>query len=704
MDPPSSDGVEIVSDSHLASFRRSSSSTRPPSSASTAAFSGQGHTLSTGAAASTSRAPLARPARLANVIELSDGSGDEGLLQSGMDDDDDEVQIVAGPSRTVPRTASAAPSFAPASSDDLPPASALWAARGMSNGPSVGRSASLNDTGSSLTALQAPLHRLPARARTVATVSDLDMSFPSPPRARLSSSPPLPPPAALALARPPKPSTNAKGKQRAALFRDSSADDSLGGTTAEDDPWAAILGDEGEGANNKVKGKGKGKETAGAKKRTLGDDVGGPDDDGGAAAAPKRKSPTKKAPRLSQEDKTAKKEQAAADRAAKAALKQRETADRLKLREANTLKTKDKRLTAAELTVHISGTAFAPPATDDDSDGAEDGGAGGAGRKKGRPKKKDKTSPWLEIARKLKERLGQYCCEVECPEVPRRDVGCEGAIRWTRVCDRIWDDGKSMYLPLKDGERIVVEEDSRLIFLTAYDLSLHIANSTLQSHIASLQSQLPAHINLFILLFGLNSLFRDMERARQAEYRVQVRAATAEGEAVQAGKVKPPGIGENQPSKDELELELMRVQVKSRCMIVSVDKVDEAVDWLEQISFDVGQKPYQRHKQSHIALLGTSEDKIVSGKDLQDTYIKMLASLKGVTEPVANGIVAEYPTLRDLFEGWQQCRDEKERREMLVGIGKGRNINGTATHRAIGTTLSANVYRMLTSRDPGMFI
>ncbi|GAA5936921.1 hypothetical protein JCM1841_001407 [Sporobolomyces salmonicolor] len=696
MDLASSDSVEIVSDSQLASFRRASSSTPPPTSASNASFSGQGHALSTGAAASPFRVPLARPKRLAKVIELSDESGDEGLPQSGREeeDDDDEVQIVAGPSGTVAtRTASAAPSFPDISSDDLPPMSALWAARGMAHGPSVQRSASSN-AGSSSLAPQAPLHRRPPCARPGATVPDLDISCPSPPGAGLSSSPPLPPPAALALtrARGPKPSAKAKGKQRAVLDCDPSADDALGGTTPEADPWAAILGDEGEGANE-----GKGKEAARARKRVLDRDVGGPDDDGVAAA------PTRKAPRLSQEDKTSKKEQAAADRAAKAALKQQETADRLKLREANTLKTKDKKLTAAELTVHISGSAFAPPA-DDDSDGAEDGGAGGAARKKGRDKKRDKTSRWLEIARKLKERLGQYCCEVECPEVPRRDMGCEGAIRWTRVCDRVWDDGKNMYLPLRDGERIVVEEDSRLIFLTAHDLSLHIANQTLQSHIASLQAQLPTHINLFILLFGLNSLFRDMERARQAEYRVQVRAATGDGETVQAAKVKPPGIGETQPSKDELELELMRVQVKSRCMIVSVDKVDEAVDWLEQISFDVGQKPYQRHKHSHIALLGTSEDKIISGKDLQDTYIKMLAALKGVTEPVAQGIAGEYPTLRELFEGWQRCRDEKERREMLVGIGKGRNINGTATHRAIGTTLSANVYRMLTSRDPGMFI
>lgn len=58
-----------------------------------------------------------------------------------------------------------------------------------------------------------------------------------------------------------------------------------------------------------------------------------------------------------------------------------------------------------------------------------------------------------------------------------------------------------------------------------------------------------------------------------------------------------------------------------------------------------------------------------SGKDLEDTYIKLLASLPKVTEPVAKGIVAEYGTLRELYEAWAACEGERERREMLVGIG-----------------------------------
>lgn len=47
----------------------------------------------------------------------------------------------------------------------------------------------------------------------------------------------------------------------------------------------------------------------------------------------------------------------------------------------------------------------------------------------------------------------------------------------------------------------------------------------------------------------------------------------------------------------------------------------------------------------------------------------MLASLPRVTEAVAKGIVAEYPTMRELYESWERCADERERKDMLVGIG-----------------------------------
>lgn len=108
----------------------------------------------------------------------------------------------------------------------------------------------------------------------------------------------------------------------------------------------------------------------------------------------------------------------------------------------------------------------------------------------------------------------------------------------------------------------------------------------------------------------------------------------------------------------------------------------------------------------------------------------MLSCLKGVTEHVAKSIVRDYPTLRSLYQGWEDLDTEKEKKEMLVGITvrvlfsppsalslvviltfvfswsfeqKRNNVNGTATNRAIGKSTSEYIYKILTSTDPDMF-
>ena len=58
-------------------------------------------------------------------------------------------------------------------------------------------------------------------------------------------------------------------------------------------------------------------------------------------------------------------------------------------------------------------------------------------------------------------------------------------------------------------------------------------------------------------------------------------------------KEKKVGIGENQPGKNEIELELLRVEAALRCFYIYTEKEAEAVQWLVNISIDVGAKPYQ---------------------------------------------------------------------------------------------------------------
>lgn len=71
----------------------------------------------------------------------------------------------------------------------------------------------------------------------------------------------------------------------------------------------------------------------------------------------------------------------------------------------------------------------------------------------------------MNVAKGLQEKLAEVGCVVETPEMPRQDIGCEGAIRWTRWCDKKWDDGLREFVPLGEGNEIVVEEDTRLVFM-----------------------------------------------------------------------------------------------------------------------------------------------------------------------------------------------------------------------------------------------
>lgn len=57
-----------------------------------------------------------------------------------------------------------------------------------------------------------------------------------------------------------------------------------------------------------------------------------------------------------------------------------------------------------------------------------------------------------------------------------------------------------------------------------------------------------------------------------------------------------------------------------------------------------------------------------TGKDEQDTFIKMLSELRGVTTSYAEGIVAEYKTLRNLFEAYRACSTSLEEDALLLGI------------------------------------
>ncbi|SCZ98871.1 BZ3500_MvSof-1268-A1-R1_Chr3-1g05676 [Microbotryum saponariae] len=444
----------------------------------------------------------------------------------------------------------------------------------------------------------------------------------------------------------------------------------------------------------------------------------------------------RKASTLSLDERATVKANKAAEKERKAVEKARLAKEKAALVKANNLRAGDKATTVMELTIHLSGSDF-DQLSDTEDEEEEDGGEGGKKKKKAKKGKKSEQPQWMNIAKLLQTRMDPQGCVVESPETPRRDIGCEGAIRWTRWCDRRWNMEKSIFEPLGEGNELVVEEDSRLIYIScllfecvpssALQLSTQIANKTLLRNLQKIQERIGAHSQIILMHYGLNSLYREMENAKQAAYREDTRLRLDNVPLAGPSAPRSVGIGEKQPEKEVIQMELLRVQSQSRCFMIAVNSVEEAVDWIEQLTYDVSQKPYQyvcyriflgpreeiltcfatnfyrRQKNMHIAALGTGEDKFASGSNLEDTYVKMLATLKSVTEPVAKGIVGHYPTIKDLYDGWAKL-PSGERKNMLVGIGRGSNVTGVATNRTIGAKLSETIYKIFCSEDPGMFL
>lgn len=149
------------------------------------------------------------------------------------------------------------------------------------------------------------------------------------------------------------------------------------------------------------------------------------------------------------------------ERAAKKAREEAEKAAKKQLKAVNTLK-RDRTMTVRELTAHLSGKAFDDAGPEDDQPPAPPGRKGA---------KKKAVSPWLAISRLFRERMldeDNLGCDVQLPDRPRRDLMSEGAMRWTRVCDRQWNDELKRFVPLPHGKQLVVEEDVRLIFMSAH--------------------------------------------------------------------------------------------------------------------------------------------------------------------------------------------------------------------------------------------
>lgn len=90
---------------------------------------------------------------------------------------------------------------------------------------------------------------------------------------------------------------------------------------------------------------------------------------------------------------------------------------------------------------------------------------------------------------------------------------------------------------------------------------MHIEDGTLLSHMYTVTALFPSQSSLIMMIYGLESHFSEIQASSD--------------------------------EKHAILLMIERAQVDTKCFVIRVEKVGDAVDWLEQLSMDVGAKHYQ---------------------------------------------------------------------------------------------------------------
>ncbi|ELU07229.1 hypothetical protein CAPTEDRAFT_98058 [Capitella teleta] len=92
------------------------------------------------------------------------------------------------------------------------------------------------------------------------------------------------------------------------------------------------------------------------------------------------------------------------------------------------------------------------------------------------------------------------------------------------------------------------------------------------------------------------------------------------------------------------------------------------------------------------------------GRGLLSLWRQHIQQFRNVTAEVANAIIAEYPSPRDLYQAYLSCENQNKAEQLLQDIVVRRGAGVIATNRRIGKELSRKIYLLMTSCDPDLII
>jgi crossover junction endonuclease EME1 len=300
-----------------------------------------------------------------------------------------------------------------------------------------------------------------------------------------------------------------------------------------------------------------------------------------------------------------------------------------------------------------------------------------------------------------------------------QDAG--SVIRWKRKVAAVYNEEAGQWQPASRAR--IMPEQHVLICLKAIDFAMisagysgenqptapseSLMEENLSLHVATLRSRHKDCTPVY-LIEGLYAWLKKNHNARNREYTAAVRAQQASEEDAHAPissqakgrkRKKPLAVDLSFITEDIVEDLLMHLQLAHQPLLVQ--HTTSATTTAAQIfafTQQLSTRPYRQielKQNLKMASFCMATGQVKTGDDAKDTYIKMLQEVQRVTPAMAYGIQAEYPTLRQLVEGFR-----REGNLMLEDVRKSANKDGAWTDRRLGPMVSKRLYKVFMGRDP----
>jgi len=139
----------------------------------------------------------------------------------------------------------------------------------------------------------------------------------------------------------------------------------------------------------------------------------------------------------------------------------------------------------------------------------------------------------------------------------------------------------------------------------------------------------------------------------------------------------------------------IELQLCHQCQILHSQKSDDTFSDIVRLTTIIAHAPYRRTKPNFDFC--PESVKKAKTNDFTVVWANQLSQIHGVTEPLAEAIVRQFPSFQSLIQFYRNDTiDTKTKESFLQGISTG--------SKQIGAALSQKIYRIFTATDPSLVL